>query len=178
MLIPRTEAPALNLPTVAHGQFELAREAPGYLTLVSFYRGLHCPICAVHLKELERLTPAFAERGVNTIAISSDSETRARRMAEKVGARSLRIGYGLPLATARAWGLYLSASKGETSIGIEEPALFSEPGLFLIRSDMTVYYASVQSMPFARPSFAELLQALDFTIKHAYPARGEYVGGL
>ncbi|GLU31116.1 peroxiredoxin-like family protein [Trinickia caryophylli] len=176
MLIPRTQAPALNILTVAHGPFELAREAPGYLTLVSFYRGLHCPICAVHLKELERLTPAFAERGVKTIAVSSDSETRARQMADKVGAGALRIGYGLPLATARAWGLYLSASKGETSIGIEEPAIFSEPGLFLIRPDTSVYYASVQSMPFARPAFPDLLKALDFTIEHAYPARGEYVG--
>lgn len=99
-------------------------------------------------------------------------------MARKVGATQLRIGYGLPLDVARQWGLYLSASRGKTSIGIEEPALFSEPGVFLIRPDRTIYYLSVQSMPFVRPSFAEMIQALDFVIKHDYPARGEYVGAI
>jgi hypothetical protein len=90
----------------------------------------------------------------------------------------LRIGYGLSLAKAREWGLYVSASRGKTSIGIEEPALFSEPGLFLVRPDNTVYYLSVQSMPFVRPNFAEMVQALDFVIKNDYPARGEYTGPL
>jgi hypothetical protein len=70
--------------------------------------------------------------------------------------------------------LYISASRGKTSIGIEEPALFSEPGVFLIRRDGTIYWLSVQSMPFVRPSFSEMVQALDFVIKNDYPARGEY----
>lgn len=62
------------------------------------------------------------------------------------------------------------------SIGIEEPSLFSEPGVFLIRPDQSVYWLSVQSMPFARPNFAEMVQALDFVIKNDYPARGECAG--
>ena len=28
-------------------------------------------------------------------------------------------------------------------------------------------------MPFVRPNFAEMVQALDFVIKNDYPARGE-----
>jgi len=176
MLVPRQIAPDLAVDTLSHGRFDLADERPERMTLVCFYRGLHCPICASYLKELERLTPAFAERGVNTVAISSDDESRAREMARKVGASQLRIGYGLPLSVARQWGLYLSASRGKTSIGIEEPMLFSEPGVFLIRPDRTIYYLSVQSMPFVRPSFTEMTQALDFIIKNDYPARGEYVG--
>lgn len=178
MLIPRQPAPQLAVPTVAHGAFDLVHEQPEYLTLVCFYRGLHCPICAMYLKELERLTPAFAERGVTTVAISSDSEARANEMAAKVGAAQLRIGYGLELEKAREWGLYVSASRGKTSIGIEEPPLFSEPGLFLVKPDGTIYYASVQSMPFVRPAFNEMLKAIDFTIEHRYPARGEYVGAV
>lgn len=97
-------------------------------------------------------------------------------MAEKIGAANLRVGWGLPLEVARAWGLYLSAGRGKTSIGIEEPALFSEPGVFLIKPDNSIYYLSVQSMPFVRPSFAEMVQALDFVIKNDYPARGEHSG--
>lgn len=178
MLVPRQAAPQLIVDTVAHGSFDLAREEPRSMTLVCFYRGLHCPICTNYLKELERLTPAFEERGVSTIAISSDGEARAREMSHKIRASQLRVGYGLPLAVARDWGLYISESRGRTSIGIEEPPLFSEPGVFLIRPDRTVYYLSVQSMPFVRPPFGEMIQALDFVVKNDYPARGEYIGPL
>lgn len=83
------------------------------------------------------------------------------------------LGYGLDLDTARAWGLFISAGKGKSSLGIEEPAEFSEPGLFLLKSDGTLYASSVQTMPFARPSFQELLQAIEFIQKNDYPARGE-----
>lgn len=178
MLVPRQAAPDLRVQTLSHGTFDLAAEQPERMTLVCFYRGLHCPICANYLKELERLTPAFHERGVQTVAISSDDETRAQAMAQKIGASQLRIGYGLPLDVARKWGLYISASRGKTSIGIEEPALFSEPGVFLVRPDHTIYYLSVQSMPFVRPPFGEMVQALDFIIKNDYPARGEYTGAI
>jgi hypothetical protein len=97
-------------------------------------------------------------------------------MADKIGAKNLRFGYGLTLAKAREWGLYISTGRGKTSIGIEEPALFSEPGLFMISADQTLYYGSVQTMPFVRPHFSELVGALDFAIAKNYPARGEYVG--
>ncbi len=173
MLIPRQPAPALRLATLDHGAFDLAAESAGRFILIAFYRGLHCPICAGYLKELERQVPAFAERGVSVIAVSSDGEQRARAMADKIGASALRIGHGLDLAKAREWGLYISASRGVTSIGIEEPALFSEPGVFLLRPDRTVYWLSVQSMPFVRPNFGEIVKALDFVIKNDYPARGE-----
>jgi len=176
MLVPRQLAPELAVPTLFHGAFDLASDRPERMTLVCFYRGLHCPICANYLKDLERLTPSFQERGVKTIAISSDDESRARQMAEKIGADQLRIGFGLPLSEARRWGLYISSTRGKTSIGIEEPALFSEPGLFLVRPDLSIYYLSIQSMPFVRPNFGEMVQALDFVIKNDYPARGEYAG--
>lgn len=173
MLIPRQLVPTLSVETLGHGRFDLWEAEPERFTLVCFYRGLHCPICANYLKELERLTPDFASRGVETIAVSSDGAERAGEMGRKIGADRLRIGYGLALETAREWGLYISASRGKTSIGIEEPALFSEPGIFLVRPDRTLYYLSVQSMPFVRPNCAEMVAALDFVIKNDYPARGE-----
>lgn len=176
MLMPRQKTPDLNLPMLDGQQFDLSTDATTRGTVVCFYRGLHCPICATYLKELERLTPEFAERGVKTIAISSDGQDRAAQMAEKIDAQNLRFAYDLPLTKARDWGLYISTSRGKTSIGIEEPALFAEPGLFLINPDQTLYYMSVQTMPFVRPHFKELLGALDFAIANNYPARGEYTG--
>lgn len=177
MLMPRKPVPDLSLPTVGGGTFTLSGEGSERGTVVCFYRGLHCPLCATYLKELAKLTPEFEKRGVTTIAVSSDVEDRAAGMAEKLEA-PLRIAYDLPLATAKEWGLYISTSRGMTSIGIEEPALFSEPGLFMVGPDRALYYGSVQTMPFVRPHFSELLGALDFAIDKNYPARGEYAGDV
>ena len=178
MLIPRQKTPNLTLPTLDGSTFDLASENSERGTVICFYRGLHCPICANYLKELEKRVSDFAERGVTCIAVSSDGEERTRAMAEKIDAKDLRFGYDLPLSVARDWGLYISTSRGKTSIGIEEPALFSEPGLFMVSPDMSLYYGSVQTMPFVRPHFSELVSALDFAIANNYPARGEYTGDV
>jgi len=178
MLLPRQKVPALKVRTLDHGDFDVLDDGSERGTVVCFYRGLHCPICANYLTELEKRTPEFAQRGVKTIAISSDGEERTREMQTKIGGKELRFGYDLPLAKAREWGLYISTSRGKTSIGIEEPALFSEPGLFLVQPDGTLYYGSVQTMPFVRPHFSELVAALDFAIEKNYPARGEYTGAV
>lgn len=175
-LMPRHPVPALNVVLTDGNRFVLGAAPGERFDLVVFYRGLHCPICAKYLLELERLAPEFEKRGVQVVAISSDDGERAHAMADKVKAGALKIGYGLSLKSARQWGLYISASRGKTSIGIEEPALFSEPGVFLVRPDGTLYYGAVQTMPFARPQFQDLLGAIDFAIANDYPARGEYAG--
>ena len=178
MLLPGRSVPPLRVPTLAHGDFDLAVDAPERFTLVVFYRGLHCPICLKYLRDLASLIREYERRGTKVIAISSDTPERAREMAGKVGIGDLRFGHSLPLAVARRWGLYISASRGKSSANIEEPPLFSEPGVFLVRPDGSLYYGAVQTMPFARPLFAELLQAIDFAIGKDYPARGEYDGPL
>ncbi len=176
MLMPRKKTPELSVPTLDHGQFDLSGETSERGIVICFYRGLHCPICAGYLTEFERLTPEFAEHGVATLALSVDGEERTRSMADKISAKQLRFGYDLDLKVAREWGLYISTSRGKTSIGIEEPALFSEPGLFMVTPEQTLYYGSTQTMPFVRPHFSELVKALDFAIEKNYPARGEYDG--
>jgi peroxiredoxin len=176
MLIPRQPVPSLAIDTVAHGPFDLASDQPQHFSMIVFYRGLHCPICTKYLLELERLVPEFAKRGTSAIAVSTDGVDRARTMSQKISAAQLRIGYGVSVTSARAWGLYISTSRGKTSTGVDEPALFSEPGLFLVRPDGTLYYGAVQTMPFARPNFNDLLGALDFVIANSYPARGEHTG--
>ncbi len=178
MLMPRQKTPDLSLPTLDHGSFDLASDGSERGTVVCFYRGLHCPLCANYLTELEKKVDDFAERGVKTIAVSSDGKERTRAMADKIGASKLRFGYDLSLPKAKEWGLYISTSRGKTSIGIEEPALFSEPGLFMVTPEQSLYYGSVQTMPFVRPHFSELVGALDFAIANDYPARGEYTGAV
>lgn len=178
MLVPRQPVPSLRVPLVGGSTFDLANESPEFATMLVFYRGLHCPICATYLKELERLTPEFNDKGVTTLALSSDDADRAEEFATKIRADNLRVGHSLSLSNAKEWGLYISEGRGTTSIGIEEPAKFSEPGLFLIKPDGTLYYGNVQTMPFARPDFKPLLGALDFVKANNYPARGEYTGSV
>ncbi len=178
MIQPRQPVPALQVPTLDHGAYSLQADAPSNFSLLVFYRGLHCPICLKYLLELSRSLPEFDKRGVKVLALSSDTEERARAMADKVKAPDLRVGHSLSLASAREWGLYISTSRGMTSAGVEEPALFSEPGLFIVKPDNSLYYAAVQTMPFARPHFDELLAALDFVLAKNYPARGEYSGAV
>ena len=89
------------------------------------------------------------------------------------GLGDLPVAYGLSDDQVRAWGLHRSAGRGLTSIGIEEPTEFNEPGLFIVRPDQTLYWAQVSTMPFARPHFREILGALKFALEKDYPARGE-----
>jgi len=172
-LKPRQPVPELIVPTVQGNQWKLAEQQPPHFTLVVFYRGLHCPICKPYLRDLDRKLPEFQSRGVEAIAISSDTEERARRTQQEWELNALPVGYDLSIDNAREWGLYISTSRGKTSAGVEEPALFNEPGLFLVRPDGTLYAAAVQTMPFARPAFSEVLSAVDFVISKDYPARGE-----
>lgn len=66
------------------------------------------------------------------------------------------------------WGLFVSHG-----INDDEPAVFSEPALFLIAADSTVYYELILSMPVGRPRLDDLLRALKYWREHNYPARGE-----
>ena len=175
-LFPRQPVPSLNVPTVGGETWQLGDQTPENFTLVVFYRGFHCPICATYLGDLEKKLDEFEKRGVSVVAISSDSRERAERSKNEWGLENLTVGYGLELGKAREWGLYISASRGKTSAGVDEPALFSEPALYLVRPDGTLYFGSVQTMPFARPNFREVLGALDFVMSKDYPARGEVTG--
>lgn len=174
-LFPRQPVPALTVPTVGGGSWSLSEQTPKNFTMVVFYRGYHCPICSRYLGDLDKKLSKFAESGVGAIAISNDGKERAEQTLEEWKLENLTLGYDLPLAKGREWGLFTSTSKGKTSIGVEEPPLFNEPGLFLVRPDGTLYWSSVQTMPFARPSFAEVLGALNMVLKNNYPARGEVI---
>ena len=172
-VIPRQPAPNLEVATVGHGRWALADRHPAHFSLIVFYRGLHCPICRPYLSELNRLVPEFGERGVQVVAVSTDDAVRAAQTVRDWKLDALAVGYGLSIETARTWGLYISTGRGKTSTGIDEPPKFAEPGVFLTRPDGSVYFASVQSMPFARPHLPQILSAIDFVLKNDYPARGE-----
>jgi len=174
-LMPRQPVPDLTVTTTAGETWKLSEQTPEHFTMIVVYRGLHCPICKGYLNDLKNRLPDLADLGVDVIAISTDTEDRVRQTQKDWRLDKLTMGYGFTLDDARSWGLYVSSGRGTTSIGVEEPALFGEPGLFLVRPDGTLYFGAVQTMPFARPHFADIVGAIKFVIEKDYPARGEIV---
>jgi peroxiredoxin len=170
---PRQPVPALEFDTIGAGRWRLFDQKPSQFSMIVFYRGLHCPVCRKYTSELNGMIGEFEERGVSTVITSTDSRERAEQAKAKWGLANLNIGYGVSIQKAREWGLYISSGRGTTSAGVEEPPLFAEPGLFLVKPDGTLYWASISTMPFARPHFGEIAAAIDFAVSKNYPARGE-----
>ncbi len=140
-LFPRQQVPQLSLPTIGGATWTLYEQKP----------------------------EEFNERGVDVTIASSDTHERAEEAKSKWGLDKLNVAYCMSLDEGRKWGLYISTSRGKTSAGVVEPDMFLEPGIFLIRPNQELYFATVQTKPFAHPSFAEILGALDrftFKLKH------------
>jgi peroxiredoxin len=165
---PRQPTPALEVKLLDGGDWRLSDAKPASYQLVVVYRGLHCPVCKTYLGDLEAKLPEFSRRGVEVIAISTDSLERARKAKTEWGLNSLSLGCELSIAGARAWDLYISQAIREG-----EPPEFSEPGLFLIKPDGTLFYASRNSAPWGRPAFDQLLRGIDVATERKMPARGE-----
>ena len=133
------------------------------------YRGVHCPQCKKQLSELDGRLGELVDVGVNeVVAISGDGQERAEQAVREWELDNLRVAYDMDEAMMRSWGLYVS-----TGLNDSEPATFSEPGLFLVRPDATLYSTHLQSTPFARPHLDQLIAALEFVREKDYPARGE-----
>jgi peroxiredoxin len=165
---PRRPAPPLNVKLLDGSSWRLADAKPTAFEMIVVYRGLHCPICKSYLGELEAKLPEFAKRDVEVIAISTDNQDRANRAKTEWGLNNLQVGYDLSIANAREWNLFIS-----TAIRDGEPPEFSEPGLFLIKSDGSLFYAARTSAPWGRPSLDQMLRGIDVAMERKMPARGE-----
>ena len=108
------------------------------------------------------------ERGIQVVAVSSNTEELAKRTVADWSIDRLTVGFGLELRDADRWGLFASAAASDA-----EPETFTEPGIFIVRPDGTLYASIVQTMPFSRPPGSSLLKMLEWVIENDYPARGE-----
>ena len=173
MITPRTEVPDFTVELLNGGTWTLSDQNPENFTMVVAYRGYHCPICKAYLGKLNAIADGLKERGVNLIVFSSDTAERAQLARNEWGIDNLELAHSLSIEDARKLGLFVSHGIGVTSIGVEEPEIFSEPGLLMIRPDQTLYFADIQTMPFLRPDLSDFLPKLDFILAKGYPARGE-----
>ncbi len=167
-VMPRQSTPPLSAKLTDGSAWNLGAEKPAAYDMIVVYRGLHCPICKTYLGDLESKLPEFTKRGVNVVAISTDSKDRAEKAKAEWGLNNLKVGYDLSIDNARAWDLFISSS-----IRDGEPPQFSEPGLFLVKPDGSLFYAATSSAPWGRPPLDQMLRGIDIATERKMPARGE-----
>ena len=134
----------------------------GTMSLLTIYRGMWCGQCKKQLQALERLNDEFASRGVDVVAVSADTKTRARSMANDYALHKLNIGFDVSIASARAMGVFIS--KQEKTI---EMPLFCEPATFLINKETKLQAAWIASSAFARVVPDDILAYVDFLAQHS-----------
>lgn len=167
MLKPTEKVPNITAPLLNGEDWRLYQQSPRQFTMMVFYRGHHCPVCRFYLNKLSAHLSQFEERGINVVAISSDSQVKAQQSQHEWHTGRLPIAYNYPIEEARQLGLFIS-----TGFKKHEPELFFEPALLIVRPDNTLYSIIVQSMPFGRPHMEDLLQTFDYIIEENYPPRG------
>jgi len=133
------------------------------------YRGKHCPICTSFLNQLEQFKGAFADAGVDIIAVSGDSKIQLEQHMEKLNI-TFPIAYGLSEQSMQDLGLYITVPRSAQ----ETDHNFSEPGLFIVNEHGKLHVADIANNPFARPDLKTLVSGLAWIRdpKNDYPIRG------
>ncbi len=174
MKIEKMEAgakfPEFSISLVAGGEQKIGgSNDDNRWQLVVVYRGLHCPLCAKYLTQLEALADEYDQAGANVIAISGDGIEKAAEQVTK-GTLKIDIGYGLTIEQMKELGLYISHPRSPAET--DQP--FPEPGLFVIRPDGTVQIIDISNAPFSRPDLSAILRGVGFAKEKNYPIRGTF----
>ncbi len=119
---PRQQVPEIDLEIVGGGRFVLSRQTPRNFTMVVVYRGIHCPICKSYLSDLNRRAEEFDNLGVRVIAVTSDNAERAAKAKSDWKLDKIDVGYNMPIALGREWGLYVSKGLSDQEPGGIYPA--------------------------------------------------------
>lgn len=168
MIKMRQSAPVLDAPLAGGGRFTLGEAPPRNFTLIIFYRGLHCHRCKGYLGEFQSLLPRFEQLGVEVIAVSCDEKARAEQSKAEWFLPRLKMGYGFDVDAGRTWGLFISRGVRE-----DEPAVFTEPGLFLVDRDGKLVFAVINSVTRMRPYPEDVLAAIERILENRDSARGD-----
>lgn len=166
-LLPAQKMPEIEVELAGGGNWRLSQNAPDFMLMIDVYRGVHCPRCRRHLEAASKRKSELDALGLGLIAISTDPEDRANKARAEWDIPNVPIGYGLSIDTARALGLYIS--QNYTTF---ETEIFAEPGVFFVRSDLTLYGAVINTFPFARPNLDDLIEVAKVVKERDYPPRG------
>lgn len=170
LLAPKSRVPNFDVALLDGGTFNMAEASPDNFQIIVVYRGLHCPKCKAQLQAIEPMVADIHADGHDIIAMSMDSEERAQKAKDDWGIAELPIAHSLELGDAKSLGLFIS-----DAISDGEPHIFTEPGVFVVRADGSLYAEIVQNTPFGRPDIADLVKGLNYAVKNDYPVRGTSV---
>ncbi len=159
--------PRVKLPLVRGGRFTLGEKISQKMLLIVFYRGLHCRRCGPYLKAVQDLLPDFAQNGIKVVAVSADSEQRARQSADRWGIDTLDVAYELPIETARELGLFVTRGVRE-----HEPGLCIEPATFFVGQDGRLVASVTNSLTQLHPPPKEILDTSVHMLGSDSPPKG------
>ena len=136
---------------------------------VVVYRGKHCPLCTRYLNTLENFKDAFAQAGVDILAVSADSKEQLETHLGQLNI-SFPIAYGLTEEQMKTLGLYISLPRSEQ----ETDHNFAEPGLFVVNGEGKLHVVDISNNPFVRPELGALANGLGWIRDpgNNYPIRG------
>jgi len=137
------------------------------MTLLVVYRGVHCGVCKHYLQTLTTQLQAFLDIDVDVIAVSSDTQNKAKRAQQEWQLGNMMVGYGLSIRDGQRLGLFVSNARKDS-----EPQTFFEPGLYLTTKTGELLFVSIQNMPFGRTQTADLLHWVPKLIELEIPPRG------
>ncbi|THH37389.1 AhpC/TSA family protein [Aliishimia ponticola] len=161
--------PVTEVDDLSGGKITLGRPKSHGWQLVIVYRGIHCPICRQYLTDLEPKLPDYADLGVEVVAVSADTEAKARKTVADLDI-TVPIGFGLTPVQMAAMGLYISDPRSPQ----ETDRPFAEPGLFLINPEGNLHMVDVSNAPYLRPDVVTLPKRLKFVFDNDYPIRGTH----
>ncbi len=164
--------PAITVKKLGGGEINLQMPAePCDWRMIIVYRGKHCPFCTEYLIELNDLVSEYIEAGVDVVAVSGDSEERAKIQAAEVNPK-FDIGYELTIEQMQELGLYITIPRSE----LESDRPFSEPGLFIVNHNGEAQIIDISNVAFSRPELKTMLRGLKYIREPGknYPVRGTY----
>lgn len=136
-------------------------------TLLTVYRGKHCPRCKKYLNILDGMRDQWAAAGIDIAVVSADPEEKAAADQAEFG-WGFDLGYGLTEDQMATLGVFVT----EPLSPQETDRRFAEPGTFVIRSDGSIVLIAISNGPSARPELTELLDGMIFTKDNDRPPRG------
>lgn len=139
-------------------------------TLVTVYRGQHCPICLKYLNELNLFTGRFNALDIELVAVSADDKQQLAQFKDKGLDVSFPVVLELQVEDMKKLGLYIS----EPTSNAETDHLFAEPALFLVNPKGKITMIEIANAPFIRPDIDRFVSGLEYAMEHNYPTRGTH----
>lgn len=140
--------------------------------MVVVYRGKHCPLCTKYLAKIAEMKDSFLQAGVDIVAVSADTEEKAKAQAlDKLGL-TFDVAYDLSIEQMQELGVYISNPRSPQ----ETDRPFAEPAIFVVNEDFNLHVVDLSNNPFVRPELDALLSGLNWirNPENNYPIRGTF----